>query len=114
MTRRTRSGIGIESCCSATAPSLVSPSLWNQHRAAPDLAVMEVLERLVRLAQTVFLRREMNQSTIGQRHQLDQRGIGTDQIADDSFLAGDHVDGRQLDLSAITDDVIEPAITGHG
>src|SRR5471032_633113 len=113
MTRRTRSGIGIESCCSATAPSLSDGTLWNQHCAAPDLAVMKVLERLVRLAQTVFLRREMDQSTIGQRHQLDQLGIGADQVADNSFLTGDHVDGRQLDLPAIANDVIEPAITGH-
>src|SRR5258708_20970719 len=102
MTNRTRWGICIGFCCDATALSLSDPSLWNQHRTAPDLAVVQVLERLIRLAQTVFLRRQMNQSTIGQRHQLDQFGISADQIADDGFLAGDHVDGWQLDLPAIS------------
>src|ERR1700688_2881649 len=107
MTNRTRSGIGIGFCCDATVLSLSGPSLWNQHRAAPDLAVMQVLERLVRLAQTVFLRRQMNQSTIGHRHHLAQLGISPDQFPDDVFLVGDHVDSRYLDLPAITDDVIE-------
>src|ERR1700744_6220297 len=56
----------------------------------------------------------MDEATVGERHQFDEFGIRADQVADDRLLAGDHVDGRQLDLSAIANDVIEARVARHG
>src|ERR1700744_5879244 len=56
----------------------------------------------------------MDEATVGERHQFDEFGIRADQVADDGLLAGDHVDGRQLDLSAIANDVVEARVARHG
>src|SRR6266702_4692825 len=99
MTRRTRSkNRGVMFLCDITAVPLKTYPLRNQHSPALHLAMVQVFERLVRLTQTVFAGGQMDQSTIGERHQLDEFGIGADQVANNGLLAGDHVDRRQLDL----------------
>src|SRR4029077_18743763 len=44
-----------------------------------------------------------------QGHQFHQVMVGTDKVADDVDLPGNDVDGRQVDVAAVADDVVRAA-----
>ena len=49
----------------------------------------------------------------GQRHQVAQVVVGADQVADEVDLGGDDVDGRDVDVLAVADDVVVTGAPQH-
>lgn len=79
-----------------------------------DPTGVEILESLVGIGQPVFHRGQLDQAAIGQGHQFDELGPGSDQIADDVLFRDDHVDGGDPDVLAIAHDIIAAGRSGHG
>ena len=79
-----------------------------------NFAVMQIVERAIGLAQLILFGFELNPAAICERHQLDQLRICANEIAHYRFLRRDHIDGWDIDLSTIPNDVIEAVIAGHG
>ena len=52
----------------------------DQNRTAMDASMVQVVQSIVRLAQPVFFGVECDEATIRERHQLDQFGVGVNQI----------------------------------
>ena len=78
-----------------------------------DLAIVQIVQRVVGGAELVFAGMKRHEAPVRQRHQLDKFGIGADEIADDGLFRGDHVDSRNVDFSAITHDVVLALVAGH-
>ena len=49
----------------------------------------------------------------GQRHQVLQIDVGPDEVPDEGDLARDDVDRRHVDVLAVADHVVEPAVLHH-
>jgi len=87
--------------------------LWDQNRTAMDASMVQVVQSIVRLAQLVFFGVECDETTIRERHQLDQFGVGANQIADDGLFRRDHIDRRNVDLAAVALDVVSAPVSRH-
>ncbi len=75
--------------------------------------MMQVVQSIVGLVEFVFFGMEIDEAAIRERHQLDQFSISANQIADDGLFRRDHVDGRELDLAAVTYNVVVAAVRRH-
>ena len=85
----------------------------HKHRAAVDLAIVQVVQGVVRGGELVLLCREFDQPAVGERHQLHEFGPGAYEIADDVALRDDHVHSRNADVLAVADHVIAAHRSGH-
>src|SRR5712671_1429000 len=95
------------------AKHLAANFLRDQNGAPMNMPMMQIMKRIVGLAELVFFGMEVDEAAIRQRHQLDEFGVGANQIADDGLFRRDHVDGRELDLAAVTYDVVVAAVRRH-
>src|SRR3984957_6166848 len=87
--------------------------LRDQHGAPMDASMMQVVQSIVGLVESVFFGMEIDEAAMRERHQFDEFGVGAYQVADDGLFRRDHVDGRELDLAAITHNVLEAAVRRH-
>src|SRR5690349_6858850 len=88
-------------------------SLRDEDGAAAYPAGVEVGERVGRGVERVGLGVQLNLARLGQHHQLDQIVVGADDVADDVALGGDDVQGGDLQLAAVADDVVRAGRPGH-
>src|SRR6266852_2231596 len=95
------------------AEHLAADFLWNQNSAPMDVAMVQIMKCIVGLVEPVFFGMEFDEAAVRERHQFDQFGISANQIADDGLFRRDHVDGRELDLAAVTYNVVVAAVRRH-
>src|SRR5687767_9019872 len=86
----------------ASLRRVTGPLAGDEDRpGAGQPALVEVVEGVVGRLQGVRPGVEGDLALGGQGHQLGQVVVGPDDVADDVALAGDDLDGRDLDLAAV-------------
>src|SRR5882672_2837963 len=95
------------------AEHLAANFLRDQNGAPMDTPMMQIMKRIVGLAELVFFGMEIDETAIRERHQFNEFSISATQIADAALFRRNHVDGRELDLAAITSAVLVAAVDRH-
>src|ERR687890_336108 len=85
----------------------------DQYSPSPELAVVEVLYRVVDGVQRVGRSVQIDLALGGQHHEFGQIVVGTDQVAGDVALGRDDVYCRDLHHAAVADDVVGTTGSGH-
>src|SRR5829696_6237597 len=78
----------------------------NEDGPTPNPAAVELLEGFHGVVERVGTRVQGDFSVLGQHHQLRQIVVGADDVPDDVPLGGDHVEGRDDQRAAVTDDEV--------
>src|SRR4029077_8061821 len=86
----------------------------NQNGAAAHPARVEIVNRPLEFLKRVLARVQLHFALCGEHHQLLQVVVRGDQVADEVDLGGDDVDGGDVDVLAVSDDVVVPGATQHG
>src|SRR6266581_7052229 len=68
------------------AEHLAASFLRDQNSAPMDVPMMQIMKRIVGLAEPVFPGMEFDEAAVRERHQFDQFGISANQIADDGLF----------------------------
>src|SRR5919112_4289377 len=85
----------------------------DQYSPSPELAVVEVLYRVVDGVQRVGRSVQIDLALGGQHHEFGQVVVGADQVAGDVALGRDDVYCRDLHHAAVADHVVGATGTGH-
>src|SRR5207248_5367817 len=89
------------------------PGSGDENGAAADLARVQIVEGLLELVQAVPGGVQLHPALGGEDHQVLQVGVGADEVPDEVDLRGDDVDGRDVEVLAVADDVVVPGATQH-
>src|SRR5919107_373051 len=91
----------------------LADALGDEDPAALEPPVVEIGHRVVDGVQRIRARVQRDLALRGQGHQVLQVDVRADQAADERDLPRDHVDGRDVDVLPVADDVVEAAVLNH-
>src|SRR4051794_14414647 len=85
----------------------------DEDRPAAHATGVEVVEGVEGRVERVLLRVQRDLPGLRQHHQLGEVVVGADDVADDVLLATDKIERRNLQLAAVSDDVLRSGRPGH-
>src|SRR5215218_171789 len=91
----------------------LADALGDEDPAALEPPVVEVGHRVVDGVQRIGAGVQRDLALGGQGHQVLQIDVRADQAADERDPPRDHVDGRDVDVLTVADDVVEAAVLDH-